>query len=99
MDAFHASRGKRSGPSGGMADTADSKSAARKGVRVQIPPRALAPAASTCWHHRLRGGQSSWVDDLVVPSELCRNAIGDREAVVDAAVWLVWHMCGHLGVP
>src|SRR5262245_65446061 len=31
-----------SGPSGGMADTADSKSAARKSVRVQIPPRARA---------------------------------------------------------
>src|SRR5436190_1216567 len=29
------------GPSGGMADTTDSKSVARKGVRVQIPPRAL----------------------------------------------------------
>src|SRR4051794_20085730 len=28
------------GPSGGMADTTDSKSVARKGVRVQIPPRA-----------------------------------------------------------
>src|ERR1700733_14463135 len=27
-------------PSGGMADTTDSKSVARKGVRVQIPPRA-----------------------------------------------------------
>ena len=33
-----ASRGAR--PSGGMADTTDSKSVARKGVRVQIPPRA-----------------------------------------------------------
>src|SRR3954454_4909607 len=32
---------KRPGPSGGMADTTDSKSVARKGVRVQIPPRAL----------------------------------------------------------
>ncbi|MDQ1468506.1 MAG: hypothetical protein QOH10_2921, partial [Actinomycetota bacterium] len=30
----------RPGPSGGMADTTDSKSVARKGVRVQIPPRA-----------------------------------------------------------
>ena len=28
------------GPGGGMADTADSKSAAREGVRVRIPPRA-----------------------------------------------------------
>src|SRR5471030_2031084 len=26
-------------PSGGMADTTDSKSVARKGVRVQVPPR------------------------------------------------------------
>ena len=39
-DPFRTSRTKRSRPSGGMADTADSKSAARKGVRVQIPPRA-----------------------------------------------------------
>ena len=32
---------RRPRPSGGMADTTDSKSVARKGVRVQIPPRAL----------------------------------------------------------
>jgi SAM-dependent methyltransferase len=38
------------------------------------------------------------VDDLVVPSELCRNAIGDPEAVLDAAVWLIGHMCEHVGV-
>ncbi|MDQ1448889.1 MAG: hypothetical protein QOC79_1860 [Actinomycetota bacterium] len=81
-----------------MADTADSKSVARESVRVQIPPRALALPATTRWHDRLRGGQSWWVDDLVVPSELCRNAIGDPEAVVDAAVWLIGHMCEHLGV-
>src|SRR6202142_907215 len=31
----------RTGPSGGMADTTDSKSVARKGVRVQVPPRVL----------------------------------------------------------
>ena len=28
----------RIGPGGGMVDTVDSKSAARKGVRVQVPP-------------------------------------------------------------
>ncbi len=39
------------------------------------------------------------MDELVVPSELCRNAIGDPEAVVDAAVWLIDHMCEHVGVP
>src|SRR5262245_34673617 len=33
-------RSQTARPSGGMADTADSKSVARKSVRVQIPPRA-----------------------------------------------------------
>ena len=28
----------KKGPGGGMVDTVDSKSAARKGVRVQVPP-------------------------------------------------------------
>ncbi len=41
----------------------------------------------------------SVVDELVVPSELCRNAITDANAVVDAAVWLINHMCEHVGVP
>jgi SAM-dependent methyltransferase len=35
-----------------------------------------------------------WVDELVVPSELCRNAIGNPEA---GAVWLIGHMCEHIG--
>jgi SAM-dependent methyltransferase len=38
------------------------------------------------------------VAELVVPSELCRNKIRDPEAVVDAAVWLIDHMCAHIGV-
>jgi hypothetical protein len=38
------------------------------------------------------------VDDLVVPSELCRNAIGDADAVVDPAEWLIRHMSEHIGV-
>jgi SAM-dependent methyltransferase len=38
------------------------------------------------------------VDELVVPSELCRNKIADPVDVVDAAVWLIGHMCEHLGV-
>jgi SAM-dependent methyltransferase len=38
------------------------------------------------------------MDELVVPSELCRNAITDSVAVVDAAVWLINHMCEHIGV-
>src|SRR5437879_6008232 len=43
-------------------------------------------------------GQCGSVDELVVPSELCRNAIGDADAVVDAAAWLIRHMSEHLGV-
>ena len=39
------------------------------------------------------------MDELVVPSELCRNAVGDPVAVVDAAVELISHMCAHVGVP
>ena len=48
-------------PSGGMADTTDSKSVARKGVRVQIPPRArtdqeireaTAAKGHESWSHR-----------------------------------------------
>jgi SAM-dependent methyltransferase len=45
-----------------------------------------------------QNGQSLSVDELVVPSELCRNATEDPEAVVDAAVWLIGHMCEHIGV-
>jgi SAM-dependent methyltransferase len=37
------------------------------------------------------------VAELVVPSELCRNKSHDAEAVVDAAVWLIDHMCDHIG--
>ena len=33
-----------------------------------------------------------------MPSELCRNRIGDPVAVVDDAVELIAHMCGHIGV-
>ncbi len=36
------------------------------------------------------------MDDLVAPSELCRNRIGDPGVVVDDAVWLIEHMCEHL---
>jgi SAM-dependent methyltransferase len=43
------------------------------------------------------GAQSVRVEELAVPAELCRNAIGDPEAVVDAAVWLIGHMCEHIG--
>jgi SAM-dependent methyltransferase len=42
-------------------------------------------------------GNLSRMDELVVPSELCRNAITDSDAVVDAAVWLINHMCEHIG--
>src|SRR5260221_3182313 len=38
------------------------------------------------------------VDELVVPSELCRNAIGNPVKVVDAAVDLIDHMSRHIGV-
>ena len=38
------------------------------------------------------------MDELIVPSELCRNMRGDPVAAVDAAVWLVAHMCEHIGV-
>lgn len=38
------------------------------------------------------------IDELVVPSELCRNASGDPVAVVDAAVWMIGHLCEHIGV-
>jgi SAM-dependent methyltransferase len=38
------------------------------------------------------------VDELVVPSELCRNAITDGSAVLDGAVWLLDHMAHHVGV-
>jgi SAM-dependent methyltransferase len=38
------------------------------------------------------------MDELVVPSELCRNKIRDQVAVVDGAVWLMNHMCEHIGV-
>ena len=38
------------------------------------------------------------MDQLVVPSELCRNASGDPVAVVDAAVWMIGHLCEHIGV-
>jgi SAM-dependent methyltransferase len=43
-------------------------------------------------------GQPVPVDELVVPSELCRNVVSDPAAVVDAAVELIAHMCGHIGV-
>jgi SAM-dependent methyltransferase len=39
------------------------------------------------------------MEELVAPSELCRNAINDPVAVVDGAVELIDHMCGHVGVP
>lgn len=38
------------------------------------------------------------VDELVVPSELCRNAVRDPVAVIDAAVELIDHMSQHIGV-
>jgi SAM-dependent methyltransferase len=38
------------------------------------------------------------VDDLVVPSGLCRNATDDPVGAVDAAVRLIDHMCEHIGV-
>ncbi len=37
------------------------------------------------------------MDELVVPDELCRNRVHDPEAVVNAAVWLIGHMCDHIG--
>ena len=38
------------------------------------------------------------MDELVVPSELCRNLVRDPVAALDAAVWLIDHMCEHIGV-
>jgi SAM-dependent methyltransferase len=38
------------------------------------------------------------MDELVVPSELCRNLIRDPVAALDAAVALIDHMSRHLGV-
>jgi SAM-dependent methyltransferase len=38
------------------------------------------------------------VAELVVPSELCRNAVTDSAAALDGAVWLIDHMARHLGV-
>jgi SAM-dependent methyltransferase len=38
------------------------------------------------------------MDELVVPSELCRNAVFHPVAAVDAAVWLIGHMSEHVGV-
>jgi hypothetical protein len=61
-------------------------------------PVSVAEALDRRWHNRFGCGQSWWVDEVVVPSELCRNAIGDPEAVLDAAVWLIGHMCEHVGV-
>jgi SAM-dependent methyltransferase len=38
--------------------------------------------------------------ELHVPPEFRRNyAIDDEEATIDAAVWLIAHMCEHIGVP
>jgi SAM-dependent methyltransferase len=45
-----------------------------------------------------QNGHYERVAELVVPSELCRNKTTDPEAVVDAAVWLIDHMCAHIGV-
>jgi SAM-dependent methyltransferase len=41
---------------------------------------------------------------LHVPSEFCRNAgkkvaLEDEDAVIDGAVWLIEHMCRHIGTP
>ena len=44
-------------------------------------------------------GQDAHVEQLVVPSELCRNAIRDPQVALDGAVWLIEHMCEHLRVP
>jgi hypothetical protein len=38
------------------------------------------------------------VEELVVPPELWRNQVRDPKAVVDGAVWLIGHMCEHIGV-
>lgn len=38
------------------------------------------------------------MDEIVVPSELCRNAIQDPVAVVDAAVAMIAHTAGRIGV-
>src|SRR4051812_39903888 len=51
------------GPGGGMADTADSKSAARKSVRVQIPPRA------PIFGDDLRAVVTPWSQHLSQPCE------------------------------
>ncbi len=36
---------------------------------------------------------------LRVPLELCRNLMLKPQAVVDEAVWLIDHMCVHIGIP
>jgi SAM-dependent methyltransferase len=38
------------------------------------------------------------MDEWKVPSELRRNVLTDQVALVDAAVWLIEHMCQHVGV-
>ena len=43
-------KGSTIGPGGGMADTEDSKSSARKGVWVQIPPGALCRSCEFATH-------------------------------------------------
>lgn len=48
------------------------------------------PRSRCCLHVR--------VDELVAPSELCRNAVRDPAAVIDAAVELIGHMSRHVGV-
>lgn len=37
------------------------------------------------------------MDELVVPAELRRNRRRDPVAIVEAAVWLIEHMAGHIG--
>ena len=53
------------------------------------PEPEVDPRRRCCLHVR--------VDELVVPSELCRNRM-DPDTAVDVAVWLIEHMCDHIGV-
>lgn len=39
------------------------------------------------------------MDELVVPRELWRNRTRNPETVMDGAVWLIDHMCEHVGIP
>jgi SAM-dependent methyltransferase len=55
------------------------------------------PAVTSC--RRDHGtGETVHVDDLVAPSELCRNRRGDNDDAIDAAYALIEHMCRDLGL-